>query len=169
MRPTTWVVAAEEPEIAAKIEQPMTLTWSSRPGSSAAHGVRPRNNDCDRRVRNRISPMTMNNGSASNSCVVRMFQAYCASSLSRGMSRNTASSTVPVTASVQPIHRPPARKASSTTNMTMTISSIFGYGLARIIPRASFGDRGRAHAEILQWQAQRGLEEARDELQDEKA
>ena len=124
MRPTTWVVAAEEPEIAAKIVQPMTFTCSSRPGSSAAHGDRPRNSVCDSRVRNRISPMMMNSGRASSSWVVRMFQVYCASSLSSGMSRKIASRTVPVTASVQPIHRPPARKANSTTNMVMTISSI---------------------------------------------
>ena len=126
MRPTTWVVAADEPEMAAKIEQPMTLTCSSRPGSSAAHGERPRNSDCDSRVRNRISPIRMNSGSASSSWVVRMFQAYCASSLSSGMSRNSASSTVPVTASVQPIHRPPARKANSTTNMVTTMISMAG-------------------------------------------
>src|SRR5215813_11018875 len=164
MRPTTCVVAAEEPEIAAKIEQPMTLTCSSRPGSSAAQGVRPRNSDCDRRVRNRISPMTMNSGSASSSCVVRMFQAYCARSLSSGMSLNTASSTVPVTASVQPIHRPPARKANSTTNMTRTMASI--------VPRrrrSLFGDRGRAHAKILQRQTKGGLAEARHELENEQA
>ena len=135
MRPTTCVVAADEPEIAAKIEQPMTLTCSRRPGSSAAHGASPRNSDCDSRVRNRISPIRMNSGSASSSCVVRMFQAYCARSLSSGMSRNSASRTVPVTASVQPIHRPPARKANSTTNMvTMTIS-MTGYGFASIIRR----------------------------------
>ena len=150
MRPTTWVVAADEPEMAAKIVQPMTLTCSRRPGSSPAQGERPRNSDCDSRVRNRISPMTMNSGSASSSCVVRMFQAYCARSLSRGISRNTASKTVPVTASVQPIHRPPARKANSTTNMTMTISSISAYESP-----GSFGDRCRAHVEVLQRQAER--------------
>ena len=108
--------------------------------------------------------MTMNSGSASSSCVVRMFQAYCARSLSSGMSRKIASSTVPVTASVQPIHRPPARKANSTTNMTMTISSITAYRAP-----GSFGDRCRAHAEILQRQAEQGLEEARHELQDQQA
>ena len=41
MRPTTCVVAADEPEIAAKIEQPMTLTCSRRPGSSAGPRRQP--------------------------------------------------------------------------------------------------------------------------------
>ena len=141
MRPTTWVVAADEPEMAAKIVQPMTLTCSSRPGSSAAHGDRPRNSDCDSRVRNRISPIRMNSGSASSSWVVRMFQAYCAKSLSSGMSRNSASRIVPVTASVQPIHRPPARKANSTTNMVTTMISMAGLGLTHSVIR-----RPRRHA-----------------------
>src|SRR5712672_3287182 len=160
MRPTTCVVAADDPEMAAKIEQPMTLTCSSRPGSSAAHGARPLNSDCESRVRNRISPIRMNSGRASSSWVVRMFQAYCASSLSSGMSRNSASSTVPVTAKVQPIHRPPARKANSTTNMVTTMISMAGYALHP----ASFSDRTGAHAEIFQRQAERGLKEAGDEL-----
>ena len=81
MRPTTCVVAADEPEIAAKIEQPTTFTCSSRPGSSPAHGASPWNSERDRRDWNRISPIRMNIGSASSSCVVRMFQAYCGQQL----------------------------------------------------------------------------------------
>ena len=77
--------------------------------------------------------MTMNSGSASNSWVVRMFQAYCASSLSSGMSRKMPSRIVPVTASVQPIHSPPARKANSTTNMVSTIASIAVYPTLNVI------------------------------------
>src|SRR5258707_14118971 len=102
----------------------------------------------------------MNSGSASSSCVVRMFQAYCASSLSSGMSRNSASSSVPVTARVQPIHRPPARKANSTTNMVATMISMAGYASRR----ASFGNRTGAHAEILERQAQARRKEPADEL-----
>src|SRR6185436_14792578 len=87
-----------------------------------------------------------------------MFQAYCASSLSSGISRNSASRIVPVAASVQPIHRPPARKANSTTNMVRTTSR-----MTRARPE-SFGDFAGAHAEILQRQAERGLQEAGEEL-----
>src|SRR5713226_8034549 len=160
MRPTTCVVAADEPEMAAKIVQPMTLTCSSRPGSSAAQGERPRNSDCDSRVRNRISPIRMNSGRASSSCVVRMFQAYCARSLSSGMSRKSASRTVPVTARVQPIHRPPARKANSTTNMVTTMISTAGYALHP----ESFGDFTGSHVDVLERQAESGLEEPGHEL-----
>src|SRR3954468_6856533 len=164
MRPTTWVVAADEPEMAAKIVQPMTLTCSSRPGSSAAHGAKPLNSDWDRRVRNRISPIRMNSGSARSSCVVRMFQAYCATSLSSGMSRKSASRTVPVAASVQPIHRPPARKANSTTNMVTTTISMGGQ-----VPCApSLGDGAGTHADILEGQAQHRLQEPGGELNREK-
>src|SRR5215204_25803 len=96
MRPTTCVVAADEPEIAAKIEQPTTLTWSSRPGSRPVQGASPWNSERESFVRNRISPMTMNSGSAKSSWVVRMFQAYCGSSLSSGMLRNSPSIRVPL-------------------------------------------------------------------------
>ena len=45
MRPTTCVVAADEPEIAAKIEQPTTFTCRSRPGSRPVHGASPWNSE----------------------------------------------------------------------------------------------------------------------------
>ena len=53
-----------------------------------------------------------------------MFQVYCATSLSSGMSRNSASRIVPVTARVQPIHSPPARKLNRTTNIVTTTISM---------------------------------------------
>ena len=93
--PPTCVVAAEEPEMAAKIEQPTMLTCSSRPGSSPIIGASPSKSERDSRVRNRISPITMKSGRATSSEVVRMFQAYCGSSLSSGMSRKSASRTMP--------------------------------------------------------------------------
>ena len=59
MRPTVAVVAAEEPEIAANIVQPSTLTWSSRPGSRVVHGASPVKSEADRREWNRISAIRM--------------------------------------------------------------------------------------------------------------
>lgn len=97
--------------------------------------------------------MMMNSGRASSSCVVRMFQVYWASSLSRGMSRKIASSTVPVTAGVQPIHQAARQEANSTTNMVRTTSSI-GYQLARKL----LSDRTGAHVEVLERQAEQSLE-----------
>ena len=52
------------PDTAAKIVQPMMLVCSSRPGSRSSHGARPRNMSSDSRVRNRISPIQTNSGSA---------------------------------------------------------------------------------------------------------
>ena len=59
-------VAAEEPDTAAKMPQPITFTCTRRPGSHCSQGDRPRNISSDRRVRNRISPIQMNSGSAAS-------------------------------------------------------------------------------------------------------
>src|SRR3546814_20905953 len=64
IRPIVAVVAADEPETAAKIPQPITLTCISRPGIRVIHGESPLNMSSARRVRNRISPIQMNSGSA---------------------------------------------------------------------------------------------------------
>src|SRR3546814_13921683 len=64
IRPIVAVVAADEPETAAKIPQPITLTCISRPGIRVIHGESPLNMSSARRVRNRISPIQMNRGSA---------------------------------------------------------------------------------------------------------
>src|SRR4029078_13441756 len=57
-------VAALDPETAAKIAQPTTFVWSSRPGRRCIHGARPLNMSSLRRVRNRISPIQMKRGRA---------------------------------------------------------------------------------------------------------
>src|SRR3954467_6996993 len=59
-------VAADEPDTAAKIPQPITFTCTSRPGSHCSQGERPRNISSDSRVRNKISPIQMNKGSAAS-------------------------------------------------------------------------------------------------------
>src|SRR5512147_6928 len=64
IRPMVAAVAADEPEIAAKMPQPTTLVCISRPGSGSTQGARPRNMSSETRVRNRISPIQMNSGSA---------------------------------------------------------------------------------------------------------
>src|SRR3546814_11203122 len=57
-------VAADEPETAAKMVQPITLVCSRRPGMRVIHGARPRNMYSDRRVRTRVPANPMNNGRA---------------------------------------------------------------------------------------------------------
>src|SRR3546814_17491148 len=64
IRPIVAVVAADEPETAAKIPQPITLTCISRPGIRVIHGESPLNMSSARRVRNRIPPIQMNSGRA---------------------------------------------------------------------------------------------------------
>src|SRR3546814_18641479 len=57
-------VAADEPETAANMAQPTTLGCSSLPGMRSSHGASPLNRSCDKRERNRISPIHRNRGSA---------------------------------------------------------------------------------------------------------
>ena len=64
MRPMVAAVAADEPETAAKIPQLNMLTCSSLPGSLERPGDKPSNKSWERRVRNRISPIQINKGSA---------------------------------------------------------------------------------------------------------
>ena len=64
MRPIVAAVAAEEPDTAAKIPQPMILTCNNRPGKRFNHGASQRKRSADRRVLNSISPIHINKGSA---------------------------------------------------------------------------------------------------------
>src|ERR1700712_3675981 len=57
-------VAADEPDTAAKMAQPITLVCSRRPGTFSSQGARPLNMSSDSRVRNRISPIQTNRGRA---------------------------------------------------------------------------------------------------------
>src|ERR1043165_3583814 len=57
---------ADEPETAAKIVQPMMFVCKSRPGTRSSHGASPLNMSSESRVRNRISPIQTNSGSAVN-------------------------------------------------------------------------------------------------------
>src|SRR5450759_5221075 len=57
-------VAALDPEIAAKMPHPITLQCMSLPGRPVSQGARPRNMSSEMRLRNSISPIQMNSGSA---------------------------------------------------------------------------------------------------------
>src|SRR3977135_4398109 len=59
-------VAAEEPDTVPKIAQPRMLTCISRPGSQPSQGARPSNISSESLVRNRISPIHTNSGSAAS-------------------------------------------------------------------------------------------------------
>ena len=66
MRDTVAQVAAEEPDTDPKMPQARMLTWSSRPGMRRTQGARPLNSSSDSLVRNRISPIQTNIGSAAS-------------------------------------------------------------------------------------------------------
>src|SRR5204863_7229406 len=59
-------VAAEEPDTVPKMAQPRILTCIRRPGSQPSQGARPSNISSESLVRNRISPIQTNSGSAAS-------------------------------------------------------------------------------------------------------
>src|SRR5438552_10782491 len=59
-------VAAEEPDTEPKIPQPRMVVCIRRPGTLFSQGERPSNISSDSLVRNRISPIQMNIGSAAS-------------------------------------------------------------------------------------------------------
>src|SRR5215813_7646322 len=60
-------VAADEPDTEPKMPQPRIVVCMRRPGTRLSHGDRPSNICSDSLVRNRISPIQMNSGSAASS------------------------------------------------------------------------------------------------------
>ena len=100
------MVAAEEPEIAANMEQPITVVWNSRPGRKLIHGAMPEKSDCDRRVRNNNSPIRMNSGRETMSEDVRTLNAQLAINLCVGRLVNNSSRTTAVAIKAGPIQIP---------------------------------------------------------------
>ena len=116
------VVAADEPDTEPKMPQASTLTCSSRPGIQFSQGARPRNISSDNRVRNRISPIQMNRGSAAKVQDALLPQIVVASTAPGGMvAPANCMPTKPQTISVIPIHSPPASSAISSTSSSSAI------------------------------------------------
>src|SRR3954451_3140670 len=111
-------VAAEEPDTAAKIPQPITLTCVSRPGSHCTHGDRPRNISSDSLVRNRISPIQMNNGSAASVQDALALQVVVASTLPSGKLVVSTIATKPTSPSATAIQTPLASNTIITPSST---------------------------------------------------
>src|SRR3954462_1267699 len=78
-------VAADDPDTEPNTPQASTLTCMSRPGSQFSHGANPRNISSDRRVRNRISTIQMNNGKAASDHDALLPHTVVASTLPAGM------------------------------------------------------------------------------------
>src|SRR4029434_5304585 len=102
-------VAADDPETDPKMPQPRIVVCIRRPGTRLSHGESPVNICSESLVRNRISPIQMNNGSAASShdafasqnAVKRFFDVMAVDSVV-----NQIMPTAPTMASVMPIHTP---------------------------------------------------------------
>ena len=117
-------VAVEEPEMAAKMPQPSTLQWTSRPGSASIHGAMPRNMSSEMRLLNRISPIQMKSGSAVSAQLVLEPQTVVAMSSPAGELVKNTMPMKPRPSSAMAIHTPPA---SSTTSAASRISEMLSW------------------------------------------
>src|SRR5690349_6118055 len=117
-------VAAEEPDTAAKIVQPMMLVWSSRPGTRSSHGASPRNMSSDSRVRNRISPIQTKSGNAVSVHDEAVPQIVTAIASPAGRDEKSVMPIHATPASASPIHTPlPSSPNSATTSSVVTSAS----------------------------------------------
>ena len=117
-------VAALLPDTAAKMVQPTTLTCSSRPGRACIQGARPRNMSELSRVRNRISPIHTNRGSAVSVQLLALPQMATAMASPAGRLVNSCMPIQATPVSVRPIQTPLARMANSAaTSSTMMPTS----------------------------------------------
>src|SRR5687768_6881864 len=105
-------VAAEEPDTAAKMVQPMTLVCSRRPGRRLTQGARPRNMLSLSLVRNRISPIQMKRGRAVSVQLEDEPQTVTAIASPAGREENSCIPIQATPASVRPIHTPLASSAN---------------------------------------------------------
>ena len=117
------MVAADEPETEPNTPQATTLTCISRPGSQLSQGEKPRNISSESRVRNRISPIQMNSGSAASDHEALLPHTTVASTLPAGMlPPANCIPTKPVASSASAIHSPPASSTARNANRSSAVS-----------------------------------------------
>src|SRR5206468_6454791 len=118
-------VAADEPDTAAKMVQPIMLVCSSLPGTRSSHGANPLNMSSDKRVRNRISPIHTNNGSAVSVHDEALPQMVTAMASPAGRDENSSMPIQATPASERPIHTPlPSNPKRATINSAVINSSM---------------------------------------------
>src|SRR6056297_794082 len=140
MRPTVAVVAADEPETAAKSAQPKILACKSRPGSRVVSGASPENMSDDRRERNRISPIQINIGSAVRSQILSAPHTLVAKTSSTGADEAMSIAASPTAMSANPTHSPSARQPKRIATRTSERASIpIGASLLRLFGAAIIG------------------------------
>src|SRR3954464_4025779 len=118
-------VAADEPETAAKMVQPITLVCSSRPGRPVTQGARPRNMLSLSLVRNRISPIQMNSGRAVKVQLEAEPQTVTAIASPAGREENSCMPIQATPASVRPIQTPLPRNRNSVTISRVVMATSF--------------------------------------------
>src|SRR5690606_31880938 len=119
--PMVATVAADEPDTAAKIAQPITLVWSRRPGMRFNQGARPLNKSCDKRVRKRISPIHRNRGRAVSVQLEAAPQMVMAMASPAERAEKTSMPSHAAPAKVRPTQTPHARKPMiEITSMVIT-------------------------------------------------
>ena len=106
-------VAADEPDTAAKMAQPITLMCSKRPGKRLSHGASPRNMPSAKRERNKISPIHKNSGSAVSVQLVTLPQMVSTMASPTGRSVNNCMATNATPSKDRPNHRPEPSTASN--------------------------------------------------------
>ena len=121
-------VAADEPDTAAKMVLPITLVWSSRPGRAFTHGARPLNMLSDSLVRNRISPIHTNRGSAVSVQLLAEPQMVSAMASPAGRDENSSMPSQATPAKVSPIHTPLPSSANrpNSSSPVMAMSLMVG-------------------------------------------
>src|SRR6188768_3538084 len=118
-------VAAEDPDTAAKIVQPMTLVCSRRPGSRDTQGASPRNMLSLSLVRNRISPIQMNRGRAVRVQLEAEPHTVTAIASPAGRAENSCMPIQATPPSVRPIQTPLPRSRNSVTISRLVMATSF--------------------------------------------
>src|SRR6185436_7054931 len=119
-------VAADDPETAAKIVQPMMLVCRRRPGTRSSHGARPRNMSSDNRVRNKISPIQTNRGNAVSVHDEAVPQIVTAIASPAGRDEKSSMPIHATPASASPMCTPVPSSTNSATISSVVISASMG-------------------------------------------
>jgi hypothetical protein len=122
-------VAADEPETAAKMLQPMMLVCSSRPGTRSSQGASPLNMSSDNRVRNRISPIHTNSGSAVSVHDEAVPHTVTAMASPAGRDEKSSMPIQATPARESPIHTPLPSRTNKATIKSAVMNSSMDYSM----------------------------------------
>ncbi len=135
-------VAADEPDTDPKMPQPRMLTCIKRPGIRCSQGASPSNICSDKRVRNRISPIQINSGSAASSHEALVPQNAVNRLRPGDVSVKPASPIQPTRPSDMPIHTPAQSTTPSSPSKTApTTTALIAYRsrLSKILREVAAG------------------------------